>query len=134
MTLPSAEDVRSGHGRIAFQEALSLVSLPDKVASDGGVIKRYMSRRSAWTPGLDFTPLVKELGAVYTAPPSTYGGHVYGQSGLAASLSLRTAREGSSNGGLSRRLGIHVRMQKYAVLFHESMKANNAIDNKRLLL
>ncbi|KAI1360858.1 thioesterase-like superfamily-domain-containing protein [Xylaria arbuscula] len=107
MIPPSAEDVRRGHGRIAFREALSLISLPDKVAGDGKVIKRFMSQRSAWTPGLDFVPLVEELGSVYTAPPSTYGGHVYSQSGLAASLSLTAAQKESSYNGSNKKLGIH---------------------------
>ncbi|KAJ3567413.1 hypothetical protein NPX13_g6773 [Xylaria arbuscula] len=107
MIPPSAEDVRRGHGRIAFQEALSLISLPDKAASDGKVIKQFMSRRSAWTPGLDFVPLVEELGSVYTAAPSTYGGHVYSQSGLAASLSLRAAQKETDHNGSNKKLGIH---------------------------
>ncbi|KAK5634093.1 hypothetical protein RRF57_009807 [Xylaria bambusicola] len=71
MTLLSAEEVRGGHGRLTFQEALGLISLPDKATSSGDVIKRYMSRRSAWTPGLDFVPLVLELGGTYTAATFT---------------------------------------------------------------
>ncbi|KAI0508672.1 thioesterase-like superfamily-domain-containing protein [Xylaria bambusicola] len=107
MTPPSAEEVKRGHSRLAYQEALGLISLPDKATSNGDVIKRYMSRRSAWTPGLDFVPLVLELGGTYTAAPNTYGGHVYSQAGLAASLSLRAARITANNGGQDKKLGIH---------------------------
>ncbi|KAI1426632.1 thioesterase-like superfamily-domain-containing protein [Xylaria sp. FL1777] len=108
MRLPSAEDVRKGHGRLTYQEALSLISLPDKVASGGQVIKRYMSRRSAWVPAVDFVPLAMELGiSSFKSAINTYGGHVYSQAGLAASLSFRAAQERGSNGVQDREFGIH---------------------------
>ncbi|KAI2641224.1 thioesterase-like superfamily-domain-containing protein [Xylaria nigripes] len=99
---PSAEAIRKGHGRLTFQEALGLTALPDRISDDGQVVKRFISRRRAWVPGEDFTPLSLELGR----PESTlnrfaFGGHVYSQSGIAASL---TAREIA---GRDSKIGIH---------------------------
>ncbi len=110
MKLPSAEEVRKGHGRLTYQEAMSLISLPDKVASGGDVTRRYMSRRSAWIPGVDFVPLAMELGTGVFKPTATYGGHVYSQAGLAASLSFRAAQKAAANGGQDKKFGIHVRL------------------------
>ncbi|KAI0910837.1 thioesterase-like superfamily-domain-containing protein [Ustulina deusta] len=107
MKLPSAEEVRKGHGRLTYQEAMSLISLPGKVASGGEVTRRYMSRRSAWIPGVDFVPLAMELGTGVFKPTATFGGHVYSQAGLAASLSFRAAQKAAANGGQDKKFGIH---------------------------
>ncbi|KAI0538066.1 thioesterase-like superfamily-domain-containing protein [Xylaria digitata] len=108
MTLPSAEDVRKGYGRLTYQEAMSVISLSDKVAGDGGIIRRYMSRRSAWIPGSDFVPLATEQGINSFKPATnTYGGHVYSQAGLAASLSVGSMQKAVNSGGQGKRVGIH---------------------------
>ncbi|KAI0429566.1 thioesterase-like superfamily-domain-containing protein [Xylaria sp. FL1042] len=108
MILPSAQDVRKGHGRLIYQEAMSLISLPDKTAGDGGIIKSYMSRRSAWTPGVDFVPLAMELGASVSMPTTaTFGGCVYSQAGLTASLAFRSTYKAADSGGLDKKFGIH---------------------------
>ncbi|KAI0188314.1 acyl-thioesterase [Xylaria flabelliformis] len=105
MTLPSAEDVRKGHGRLTCQEALSLISLPDKII-EGRSIKRYMSRRKAWLTGHEFVALVKESEASIFKL-SAYGGHVYSQASMAASLTLRAAQGATSQNGGGKRFGIH---------------------------
>ncbi|GAW20751.1 hypothetical protein ANO14919_102620 [Xylariales sp. No.14919] len=108
MPTPSAEDIRKGHGRLTYQEAMSLVSLPDKIVSQGEILKRYMSRRSAWVPGTDFLPLAIEQGiSGFKLPIITYGAHVYSQAALIASISFRAARKEAGNGGRSKRFGIH---------------------------
>ncbi|KAI1822257.1 Thioesterase/thiol ester dehydrase-isomerase [Xylaria intraflava] len=105
MTLPSAEAVRKGHGRLPYQEALSLMSLPDKVLDDGRVVKRYMSRHPAWVPGNGFIPLAIEQGIHHLKPWETvYGGHVYSQASLAASLAFRAT---AGRGARDRKFGIH---------------------------
>jgi hypothetical protein len=112
MTIPSAQTVREGHGRLTFQEAMSLVSLPHKIAEDGKLIKRYMSRRKAWVTGDDLIPLAMEHGAsatkAATAAYNAYGGHVYAQAGLAVSRAFRSAQETADNGSLEKKFGIHV--------------------------
>ncbi|KAI0456416.1 thioesterase-like superfamily-domain-containing protein [Xylaria acuta] len=105
MTLPSVEDVRKGHGRLTCQEALSLMSLPDKFV-DGQTIKRYMSRRRAWLTGHEFIALAKEVGPS-DFKPGAYGGHVYSQAGLATSLSLNAAQGAGSQNGGEKKFGIH---------------------------
>ncbi|KAI1124670.1 Thioesterase/thiol ester dehydrase-isomerase [Nemania abortiva] len=107
MTLPSAEQVRKGHGRLPFHEALSLVSLPDKVADDGKISKRYMSRRRVWITGNEFVTLAKEQGMNYKSGISAYGGHVYSQAGLAASLAFRAGQKVINNGSQDKKFGIH---------------------------
>ncbi|TRX88879.1 hypothetical protein FHL15_010222 [Xylaria flabelliformis] len=105
MTLPSAEDVRKGHGRLTCQEALSLTLLPDKLV-EGQSIKRYMSRRKAWLTGHEFAALVKESEAsVFKL--SAYGGHVYSQASMAASLTLKAAQGAASQNGGGKKFGIH---------------------------
>ncbi|KAI0409487.1 Thioesterase/thiol ester dehydrase-isomerase [Xylaria palmicola] len=108
MTLPSAEDVRRGRGRLTYQEALSLISLPDKAGADKGVVKRYMSQRRVWVTGDELIPLAMELGAGnVNLMVSAYGGHVYSQAGLAASLTFRAAQKAAGRGDQDKKLGIH---------------------------
>ncbi|KAI8946726.1 Thioesterase/thiol ester dehydrase-isomerase [Xylaria longipes] len=104
MTLPSAEEVRKGHGRLTYQEALSLISLPDKVV-DGNIIKRYMSRRRAWLTGHELIALT-EKPEVIGFKPGAYGGHVYSQASLAASLSLKAVQAAASQNGVKKKFGI----------------------------
>lgn len=106
MRPPSAEEVKEGLGRLTCQEALSLISLPDRLV-DGQIIKRYMSRRSAWVPGVDFISLTKEVRAA-DINTNAYGGHVYGQAAIAASLSLEATQGAASQNGQGKELGIHV--------------------------
>ncbi|KAI0444288.1 thioesterase-like superfamily-domain-containing protein [Xylaria telfairii] len=106
MRLPSVEEVKGGLGRLTYQEALSLISLPDRLV-DGQIIKRYMSRRSAWIPGAEFALLTKDVRAI-NANNNAYGGHVYSQAALAASLSLEAAQgAAASQNGQGKELGIH---------------------------
>ncbi|KAI0465989.1 Thioesterase/thiol ester dehydrase-isomerase [Xylaria cf. heliscus] len=103
MTIPSAEEIRKGHGRLTYQEGLSLISLLDKV-TDNKIIKRYMSQRGAWVTGHEFAILAKGFS---NFKANAYGGHVYSQAGLAASLSLKAAREAPSQDGREKKFGIH---------------------------
>ncbi|KAI1818382.1 Thioesterase/thiol ester dehydrase-isomerase [Poronia punctata] len=109
MPLPSVEAVRKGHGRLTFQEAMRLIALPDKVADDGKVIRRYMSRRKVWITGDDLKPLAYEMGARnFKSGTSAYGGHVYGQAALAASRAFRASQTADGNNSLEdKKLGIH---------------------------
>lgn len=109
MTLPPTEDVRIGHGRLIFQEALGLISLPGKVADGGNIISRYMSRRKVWTTGDELNPLAIKHGLSNFMPNRhAYGGHVYSQASLSASLTYRATLKGAKNGGQDKKLGIHV--------------------------
>ncbi|KAK3994224.1 thioesterase-like superfamily-domain-containing protein [Cladorrhinum sp. PSN332] len=83
--------------RLSFQEQMELIRLP----SDGSA-KKYMSTRSAYMPGSDFTK-DKELPSFHKA---AFGGCVYGQAALAA---LRAQRELEAEEGRkpSERLDIH---------------------------
>ncbi|KAI0546593.1 Thioesterase/thiol ester dehydrase-isomerase [Xylaria curta] len=105
MTLPSAEEVRKGHGRLTCQEALGLISLPDKLV-EGRPIKRYMSQRKAWLTGHEFAALVKESEASLFKL-SAYGGHVYSQASMAASLTLKAAQGAAGQNGGGKKFGIH---------------------------
>ncbi|KAI0867241.1 Thioesterase/thiol ester dehydrase-isomerase [Hypoxylon argillaceum] len=108
MTLPSAEDVRKGHGRLAYQEALSLISLPDNVADDGSVVRCFMSQRRVWITGEALTPLAIEHGiSNYKPTTGVYGGHVYSQASLAVSLAFRAGQKAANNGKQDKKLGIH---------------------------
>ncbi|GAW26940.1 putative acyl- thioesterase II [Rosellinia necatrix] len=110
MALLPAEQVRTGQGRLPFQEAMSLTPLPDKVAADenggGKVVKRYMSRRRVWVTGDELVSLaMAERASDYRSPGTgAYGGHVYSQSGLAASLAYRAAQDPGLRG---KDFGIH---------------------------
>ncbi|KAI1437933.1 Thioesterase/thiol ester dehydrase-isomerase [Xylaria sp. CBS 124048] len=108
MSPRSAERVRKGQGRLPYQEALSLIALPHKGPGDG-TVKRYMSRRSVWVTGDDFTPLAVEQGLTNLKPGITaYGGHVYSQAGLAASLAFRSTREAvADRTSRDKKFGIH---------------------------
>jgi len=126
--LPSVEDVKKGHGRLTFQEAMSLISLPIPSSSSSTergkrkkgpkeVTRRYMSRRRVWVTGEDLMPLAMEMGASsFKTGTSAYGGHVYSQAALAASKAFRaTQREklneksGDMGGnGKGKNFGIHV--------------------------
>ncbi|KAK4227763.1 thioesterase-like superfamily-domain-containing protein [Podospora fimiseda] len=83
--------------RLSFQEQMELIKLP----SDSSA-KKYMSTRSAYMPGSDFTK-DKELPSFHKA---AFGGCVYGQAALAA---LRAQRELEAEEGRkpSDRLDIH---------------------------
>ncbi|KAI0101521.1 Thioesterase/thiol ester dehydrase-isomerase [Nemania sp. FL0031] len=108
MTLPSAEQVRTGYGRLTYQEAMSLISLPSKIADDGKTIRRYMSRRGVWITGDELVPLAKEHGIDYNSGKSAYGGHVYSQASYAASLAFRAGQKAvNNNGGQDKKFGIH---------------------------
>ncbi|KAI3320129.1 Thioesterase/thiol ester dehydrase-isomerase [Xylariaceae sp. AK1471] len=108
MTLPSAKTVKEGHGRLTFQEAMSLIPLPDKVADDEKIIQRYMSRRKVWITGEDLIPLAIESGASNLKTGiSAYGGHVYAQASLAASRTLRAAQRVANSGDQEKNFGIH---------------------------
>ncbi|KAI1113399.1 Thioesterase/thiol ester dehydrase-isomerase [Nemania sp. NC0429] len=109
MTVPSVEDVRIGNGRLSCQEALSLITLSGKVTDDGKTISRYMSRRRALNPGSEMNSLAMKRGFDNFMPSRhAYGGHVYAQASLAASLTYRATRKGPKNGGQDKTLGIHV--------------------------
>ncbi|KAK4167765.1 thioesterase-like superfamily-domain-containing protein [Cladorrhinum sp. PSN259] len=83
--------------RRSFQEQMELIKLPSE-----GSAKKYMSTRSAYTPGGDFTK-DKEFPSFHG---SAFGGCVYGQAALAA---LRAQREVEAEEGRkpSGRLDIH---------------------------
>ncbi|KAI0198071.1 Thioesterase/thiol ester dehydrase-isomerase [Astrocystis sublimbata] len=107
MKFPTAEAVRTGHGRLPFQEAMSLISLPDRHA-DGQTIKRYMSRRRPGLPGNEIIILAEKT-KIAGMGHNAYGGHVYSQAGLAASLSLKAAQNatGRDGGGKKKKFCIH---------------------------
>ncbi|KAL2256872.1 hypothetical protein VTK26DRAFT_997 [Humicola hyalothermophila] len=82
---------------LPMQETLDLIKLPRE-----GETRRYMSARAAYLPGAEITPAGEE-GKLHKA---AFGGHVYGQSALAAS---RTWREIEDEKGAkpSERLDLH---------------------------
>ncbi|KAI1634076.1 thioesterase-like superfamily-domain-containing protein [Biscogniauxia mediterranea] len=93
-------------GCLTFQEAMSLISLPDKVDGDGKLVKRYMSRWRPWVPGRDL--LGGKLPIHLDA--AAFGGHVYSQAGMAASrafLETRAAATATRNGRADKQFGIH---------------------------
>lgn len=92
--------------RLVFQENMRLVNLPDRTA-DGRVVKRYMSQRASWVPGID---LPKGLRDAMRFKGAAFGGHVYCQSGLAASRAFADTRPVSGQPAHdTRTFGIHVR-------------------------
>lgn len=97
--------------RLTFQEQMRLVELPD-VFRDGAVVKRYMSQRAAWVPGGDLPLSKKDNGMAATTyryrSTAAYGGHVYSQSGMAASIAFSEIRAGSSESFAPKQFGIHV--------------------------
>ncbi|KAI1177010.1 Thioesterase/thiol ester dehydrase-isomerase [Nemania sp. FL0916] len=108
MTLPSAEEIRKGHGRLTYQEAMSLMPLSDKTADDGSVVRRYMSKRRAYPLGTQLVPLAREMGIEnWDMGPGAYGGHVYSQASVAAFLTFRAARKVAGNGGKDKKFAIH---------------------------
>jgi hypothetical protein len=133
---PSVEAVKKGHGRLKFQEAMSLISLPSTPSAPSSnqqgqrkgpkdVTKRYMSRRRAWVTGEDLMPLAMEIGASsFKTGHAAYGGHVYSQAALAASRAFRAARrekEKSGNedqNGKGKNFGIHVSGLSISLFFH----------------
>jgi hypothetical protein len=122
MTLPSATTVKEGHGRLTFQEAMSLIPLPDKVADDEKVIKRYMSRRKVWITGEDLIPLAIELGLKnFKSGISAYGGHVYAQASLAASRAFRAAQNVAGHSNKTKRFSIHVRASTWTPVPSEAI-------------
>ncbi|KAK7964227.1 Thioesterase/thiol ester dehydrase-isomerase [Apiospora saccharicola] len=91
----SAENGGSNSSRLSFQEYMQLVELPQPsqpYGNQNGVQqpKRYMSQRASWMPGIDLPSPMREQMAFKGA---AYGGHVYSQSGLAASKAFAEIRE-----------------------------------------
>ncbi|KAK7959520.1 Acyl-coenzyme A thioesterase 8 [Apiospora aurea] len=91
-SLPPSADKSS---RLSFQEYMQLVELPapsQPYGSQHGVQqpKRYMSQRASWMPGIDLPSPMREQ---MTFKGAAYGGHVYSQSGLAASKAFAEMRE-----------------------------------------
>ncbi|KAK8062356.1 acyl-CoA thioesterase II [Apiospora hydei] len=81
--------------RLSFQEYMQLVELPapsQPYGSQHGAQqpKRYMSQRASWMPGIDLPSPMREQ---MTFKGAAYGGHVYSQSGLAASKAFAEMRE-----------------------------------------
>jgi hypothetical protein len=95
--------------RLIFQEQMRLAPLPDRFV-DEKLIKRYMSERAPWMPGADLPFGKDQFGPGKTAPirPRAYGGHVYSQSGLAASRTFAETYATSTNGNSKKQFGIHV--------------------------
>lgn len=108
MVLDAAQEV---DGRLTFQEQMRLVELPD-IVRGGLVIKRYMSRRSAWVPGCDLPIQDDAVGSGEAASfrgKAAYGAHVYSQAGLAASRAFADIRKNNEVESMSRKqFGIHV--------------------------
>ncbi|KAK8029991.1 hypothetical protein PG993_011282 [Apiospora rasikravindrae] len=82
-------------GRLSFQEYMQLVELPPSSQPYGSQHgaqqpKRYMSQRASWMPGIDLPSPMREQ---VTFKGAAYGGHVYSQSGLAASKAFAEMRE-----------------------------------------
>ncbi|KAK8079105.1 Acyl-coenzyme A thioesterase 8 [Apiospora phragmitis] len=91
MSPPPAEK----SSRLSFQEYMQLVPLPapsQPYGSQNGAQqqKRYMSQRASWMPGIDLPSPMREQ---MTFKGAAYGGHVYSQSGLAASKAFAEMRE-----------------------------------------
>lgn len=110
---PHAGDNSSS--RLSFQEYMQLVPLPEQPHAYGTPNgqpqqKRYMSQRASWMPGIDLPSPMREH---MTFKGAAYGGHVYSQSGLAASLTFAEMREklikaGKGKGLKGKVFGIHV--------------------------
>ncbi|KAH6652130.1 acyl-CoA thioesterase II [Truncatella angustata] len=80
---------------------MSFAALPD-IIRDGSPVKRYMSRRAVWVPGVDLP--------VQMSPwrgKAAYGGHVYSQAGLVASRAFSESRASVQAGQPLRQFGIH---------------------------
>ncbi|KAK8116591.1 Acyl-coenzyme A thioesterase 8 [Apiospora kogelbergensis] len=109
---PPAGDNSSS--RLSFQEYMQLVPLPEQPHAYGTPNgqpqqKRYMSQRASWMPGIDLPSPMREH---MTFKGAAYGGHVYSQSGLAASLTFAEMREklikaGKGKGLKGKVFGIH---------------------------
>ncbi|KAK7999195.1 hypothetical protein PG991_014870 [Apiospora marii] len=85
----------SKSSRLSFQEYMQLVELPQPSQPYGNQHgaqqpKRYMSQRASWMPGIDLPSPMREQ---MTFKGAAYGGHVYSQSGLAASKAFAEMRE-----------------------------------------
>ncbi|KAI0130038.1 acyl-thioesterase [Xylariales sp. AK1849] len=91
--------------RLPFQEQMKLAPLPSISTGDNSV-KRYMSQRAAWITGSDLPLRKEDLGPGFKGK-TTYGGHVYSQSGLAASRTLSESLPISLDGGPKKQFGIH---------------------------
>lgn len=104
------EAVREVDGRLTFQEQMRLTELPD-VIRKGAVVKRYMSRRAAWMPGIDL-PISEDATGPRRPVPfrgvAAYGAHVYSQAGLAASRAFHHFTEREAGNASRKQLGIHV--------------------------
>ncbi|KAK7995396.1 hypothetical protein PG990_014169 [Apiospora arundinis] len=104
----------SNSSRLSFQEYMQLVPLPEQPHAYGTPAgapqqKRYMSQRASWMPGIDLPSPMREA---MTFKGAAYGGHVYSQSGLAASLTFAEMREkliksGKGKGLKGKVFGIH---------------------------
>lgn len=106
VTMTAPETAGQVGKRLVFQENMRLVALPDKTA-DGRAVKRYMSQRAPWVPGID---LPKGLRGAMRFRGAAFGGHVYCQSGLAASRAFAETRPVSGQPTQDpRSFGIHVR-------------------------
>ncbi|ORY62462.1 thioesterase-like superfamily-domain-containing protein [Pseudomassariella vexata] len=97
--------------RLTFQEALSIMPIPDRVV-DGHTIKRYMSLRSAWFPGIDLPVGMDDEGVEKpmrfpSEGRAAYGGHVYSQAGLAASKAFEDMLAGGKAMAKKKEFGIH---------------------------
>ncbi|KAI1383403.1 Thioesterase/thiol ester dehydrase-isomerase [Hypoxylon trugodes] len=97
--------------RLSPQELMSLAPLPDKI-ENGKIVKRYMSQRKAWSPNGDVLIASETITPKDAPPPGqfskqvAYGGHVYGQAGVAASKALAEI-QASQTGASRRKSGIH---------------------------
>ncbi|KAI5866485.1 Thioesterase/thiol ester dehydrase-isomerase [Durotheca rogersii] len=84
----SSTPTKRADGRLTFQELMPLVPLPDGVGN-GKATKRYMSQRKAWFPKGDVA-IASKMDDSKVVPlnnhNTSFGGHVYSQAGLAASL------------------------------------------------
>lgn len=66
---PLSEAGSRKDGRLTFQEAMRMMSLPDQ-QGPGGTIKRYMSERAAWSVGSDLD---------FVTFKAAYGGRKFSQ-------------------------------------------------------
>lgn len=98
--------------RLSFQEIMELTELPlDAEATQRGVVGRFMSRRPAWLPGSDIDRIDDFCGEgkpFWHAPIASFGGHVYSQSGIAASRVLHADEQAAEGAHEEQpRRGIH---------------------------
>jgi hypothetical protein len=95
--------------RLTFQEQLELVELPVAENSHQS-LKRYMSTRQAWLPGVELEvnfDSAREGKTVDRTHLAAYGGQVYAQGALATCRAL--ADDEKARGvEKSRKLGLHV--------------------------